>query len=326
MTSSSTVTDRDAVRPRRLWIKSMVAMLGLLAASSCAQDATRASDHRPDSPAASADRRSTSAGNDKAPTEVTARDFDQREFTASTAIDNRWLPLKPGTRMVFEGAANDDEGVRHPTRDVFIVTDLTKTVGGVRTLVVWDRDYSSGSLVEAELALFAQDNHGNVWLLGEYPEEYEAGKVVAAPTWISGLQHARAGVAMPAVPRPGTPSYAAGWAPAVEFTDRSKVSRVRQHTCVPVGCYDHVVVIDEFNPDEPGSHQLKYYAPDIGNVRVGWAGSKDESQEVLKLIDRSALSSVEMASARRGALALEQSGFRSSPDVYARTERSVPLS
>jgi hypothetical protein len=100
---------------------------------------------------------------------------------------------------------------------------------------------------------------------------------------------------------------------------------VGQHTCVPAGCFDDVVVIDEFNPDEPGSHQLKYYAPGNGNVRVGWSGAKDEAKEVLTLIERSTLSTEEVAAARAGALALEESGFRLSPHVYAMTERSVPL-
>ena len=320
------IDDRGgAVRRPRLGIRYVVTILALLAASSCGEGHRPPSANGPDSPGASPGPTATQTGNDDVPTVISAGDFHKQHFTESTSIDNHWLPLEPGTRLVFEGAANDDDGVRHPTRDVFIVTDLTKTVDGVRTVVVWDRDYSNGSLVEAELALFAQDDSGNVWLLGEYPEEYEAGEIVDAPTWISGLQRARAGVAMPAVPGRGTPSYAAGWAPAVEFTDRSRVSRVGRHTCVPAGCFDDVVVIDEFNPDEPGSHQLKYYAPGNGNVRVGWSGAKDEAKEVLTLIERSTLSTEEVAAARAGALALEESGFRLSPHVYAMTERSMPL-
>ena len=42
-------------------------------------------------------------------------------------------------------------------------------------MVVWERDYTEGEEVEAELAFFAQDNYGNVWHMGEYPEEYENG-------------------------------------------------------------------------------------------------------------------------------------------------------
>ena len=38
---------------------------------------------------------------------------------------------------------------------------------------------------------------------------------------------------------------------------------------MPTGCYDDVLITDETNPDEPGDgHQLKYYAPDIGNIQA----------------------------------------------------------
>jgi hypothetical protein len=42
-------------------------------------------------------------------------------------------------------------------------------------------DYSDDDLVEAGIALYAQDNDGNVWFLGEYPEVYERGKLVEVP-------------------------------------------------------------------------------------------------------------------------------------------------
>ena len=42
---------------------------------------------------------------------------------------------------------------------------------------------------------------------------------------------------------------------------------MEQKTCVPVGCYENVMIIDERSPLEPESgHQLKYYAPGVGTV------------------------------------------------------------
>ncbi|MEV7907643.1 hypothetical protein [Streptomyces anulatus] len=52
-------------------------------------------------------------------------------------------------------------------------------------LVAWDRDYSDGKLVETELAFFAQDDDGNVWHFGQYPEVHENGRLVEAPAWLS---------------------------------------------------------------------------------------------------------------------------------------------
>src|SRR5690348_5412356 len=134
--------------------------------------------------------------------------FDARGFERSAQIENAWMPLKPGTRFVYEGTTIEDDGSAVPHRIVITVTDLTKLIGGVRTAVTWDLDYSDGELVEAELAFFAQDKNGTVWRMGEYPEEYEDGKFVTASPWIHGLEGAQAGIEMPAEPKLGTPSYA----------------------------------------------------------------------------------------------------------------------
>lgn len=252
-------------------------------------------------------------------TESSEKGFNAANFDRSTTVDNRWFPLEPGTQLVFRGTTTEGKE-RTPHRVVFTVTDLTKVIGGVRNVVLWDRDYSAGELVEAEIAFFAQDNAGNVWQLGEYPEEYENGKIVKSPLWIHGLQRARAGLSMKAEPRPGTASYSLGWGPAVGFNDRAKVSKTGQRTCVPLRCYDSVLVVDEFNPDEPGKHQLKYYARGVGNVRVSWAGEKEETKETLVLVEVNRLRPAALAKARAKALELEKSAYDRRPAVYGRTQ------
>jgi hypothetical protein len=259
--------------------------------------------------------------------EISAADFDRAKFSRSTTVDNRWLPLKPGTQLVFQGTTSEGKE-RIPHRLIFTVTDLTKVIGGVRTVVLWDRDFSAGQLVEAELAFFAQDDGGNVWQLGEYPEEYEDGKVVATPAWFHGIKGARAGITQKAEPRLGTPSYSLGWGPAVGFNDRGKVLKMGEKTCVPLRCYTNVLVVDEFNPDEPGKSQLKYYAPGVGNVRVGWAGAKEESKETLVLVKIVHLSAEGLARVRKKAQKLEEHAYQISKQVYGRTppmeQRSSP--
>jgi hypothetical protein len=122
--------------------------------------------------------------------------FDPNNFDRSTQIDNPFMPMKPGMRFVYEGTTVEDDGSLLPHRVEIHVTDLTKVIGGIRTVVTWDLDYGDDQLVEAELAFFAQDNDGNVWRMGEYPEEYEDGELVAAPAWIHGFEEARAGFMM----------------------------------------------------------------------------------------------------------------------------------
>jgi len=246
-------------------------------------------------------------------------DFDNTNFDeGSTNIDNQWLPLKPGMRWVYEGTTvEDEESIAH--RVIFTVTDLTKVIDSVRTVVCWDRDFSDGELVETEIVFFAQDKDGTVWHLGQYPEEYEEGEFVDAPTWIHGIGDGKAGIMMKANPKTGTPSYSQGWAPSVDWTDRGLVDQIGQETTVPAGSYEDVLVIAETSRGEPNAYQLKYYARGVGNVRVGWRG-EDTSQETLELVRFRKLNAEEMGKARRAALRLEKRAYQNSDDVYANTQ------
>jgi hypothetical protein len=250
-------------------------------------------------------------------------DFDRRNFDRSTTIDNEWFPLQPGTRLVHEGATVEG-GRRVPHRVVLTVTDLTKVIDGVRSVVAWEQDYAANELVENELAFLAQDNDGNVWQMGQYPEEYEHGKLLDAPAWIAGFQNARPGISMKAQPRLGAPSYSQGWGPAVNWTDRAHVYQVGRRTCVPVDCYEDVLVMEEFSQEEPDAFQLKYYARGVGNVRVGWRG-EDSTKETLVLVRAVQLSPEALAEVQAEALKLERSAYRVSKDVYANTPPAEPL-
>jgi hypothetical protein len=249
--------------------------------------------------------------------DVTATDFDTGNFSDATKVDNPWLPFRPGTQLVFKGNTIED-GEKTAHRVIFTVTDLVKTIDGVRSVVLWDRDYSDGELVESEIAFFAQDDDGNVWQTGEYPQEYEGGKIIASPIWIHGQQRARAGLTMKANPRLRTKDYSLGWGPAVGFNDRARVFRMGEKNCVPVGCFTNVLVIEEFNPDEPGS-QLKYYARNIGNTRVGWSGKDEKTKETLVLVEINRLDAKGMAQARAEARKLEQSAYKRRAAVYGKT-------
>ena len=245
-------------------------------------------------------------------------DFDRNKFERSTTIDNPWFPLKAGMRWVHTGSTTE-RGKRVAHRLVTIVTDLTKVLDGVRTVVVWVEDYKEGKLDEAELAFYAQDKDGNVWGFGEYPEEYFNGRMIRAPAWIHGLNESLAGIMMPAAPRVGTPGYSQGWAPSVNWTDRGKVDQMGQKTCVPFRCFDDVLIVAETSKAEPNAEQLKYYARGIGKVRVGWRGEGEKLQEVLELAEFSQLGPEALAQARAAALKLEKSAYTVSKDVYGAT-------
>lgn len=303
----------------------VVAFLVMLTAAACGGDdesSPEAVEESPPEATAEGPEDEIDLGEETEPTELPFEEFDRNAFDQPTTIDNEWLPLQPGTQWVYEGVTVED-GEEIPHRVVITVTDLTKVIGGVRSVVTWDLDFSDGELVEAELAFFAQDNDGNVWRMGEYPEEYEEGEFVDAPAWIHGIEDARAGISMQAEPQLGAPSYSQGWGPAVEFTDRGQVDQVGQSTCVPLDCYEDVLVIAESSLEEPNAFQLKSFAPGVGNVEVGVRGD-DPSMESLGLVELVALTEDEMTEVRASALALEESAYQRSPDVYGLTASMEP--
>lgn len=245
--------------------------------------------------------------------------FVARHFPGRPKIDNKWLPLKPGASTVLRGTVVGDDGELHQHSILATVSDLTKVINGVRSLVVFEQDIDNGQLQESELAFEAQDRAGRVWNVGEYPEEYEDGTLSGAPsTWIAGIAHATAGIGMLAHPRLHTASYTQGRAPAVDFFDCAKVVKTHQRVCVPVGCFNDVLVIDESAPLAPeDGHQLKYYAPRVGPIKVGAVGGANA--EVLQLVRTSILSAHALAQIRAKVIAQDRRGYRVSKTVYART-------
>ncbi|WP_160665715.1 hypothetical protein [Pseudarthrobacter sp. ATCC 49987] len=252
-------------------------------------------------------------------------DFDPWEFPASPRINNKWFPLKPGMQYTTDGTVTSAEGTS-AHKVVHTVTGLTKVIDGVNTLVMWDRDYSDGELAESELAFFAQSEDNDVWLFGEYPEEYENGKFVGAPsTFMSGIAKAQAGTAMQARPRTGTSAYVQAYAPKVDFLDCGDVIKTNQHVCVPTGCYDDVLVIDEYNPLDPpdAGHQRKFYSAGTGLVKVTAVGGAQ--QETMDLVKIRKLSDAQLRKVNEQALELDNRAYEVSKDVYTKTPPAVEV-
>ena len=275
-----------------------VALLAFSAAACGSETAARGS----------ASRTTRAAGETpKGASEQRLEEIDPANFDAtSTTIDNRYMPLKPGTQFVYRGSDLID-GKRVPHRVDYIVTDLTKVVDGVRTVVIWDRDHSRDQLEEAELTFFAQDKTGNVWHLGQYSEIYEGKELAGARGFLVGyVAGAKAGIMMQAHPQPATPSYSEGYAPApIYWTDRARIYRVGQKTTVPAGSYEDVLVTEEYSAQQTDGSQLKYYAPGVGNVLVGFKGN-DAEGEKLELVEVNQLDAAGLARARAQAMEVDQ--------------------
>lgn len=296
-------------RPGRSVTTALALLLASAALGACGEDDETTT---PSGAAAAGSKAST----------ATEKDYDPKgNFSQPTKVDNKWHPLVAGTQFVFEGRSNRGLG-RLPHRVIFTVTGLTKKIDGVDTVVLFDRDINRDKLLEAEITFFAQDDDGNVWNFGEYPEEYaEDGSFDGAPsTWLSGVQGAQAGILMRGDPRPRTSSYLQGSAPAIGFGDTAKVLKYTKRECVPVGCHDNVLVVDETNPLEPeDGHQLKYYAKDLGNISVA-PGKGGTEREILELVKVQKLRPATLEKLHQEALRLDKRAYKTVKKVWGGSE------
>jgi hypothetical protein len=244
-------------------------------------------------------------------------DVDAKNFSRPTIVDNKYMPLKPGMQMVFEGWTIDDEDKKVPHKVIDVILDLVKDINGIETVILWERDIVKGKLEESELAFRAQDDEGNVWHFGEVKEVFdENGKLVGGKVWMQGRLGAKAGIIMPAKPAVGSPSLSQGLAIGVyKWDDRGQVRKVGQKVTVRAGTFKDVIVIEEWSSGEKkkGALQLKYYAPGVGYIKVGFEGN-DPVKETLELTKISELTVKEMDEARAEALKLEERNY-----YYGRT-------
>ena len=183
--------------------------------------------------------------------------IDPAEFT--TKVDNEYFPLKPGTTFVYEGGQERDE---------MAVTSDTKKVMGVKCVVVNDKAWEDGKLIEKTYDWFAQDKEGSVWYFGEDTKEYKNGKVVSTKgSWEAGVDGAKPGIIMQAHPKVGQ-SYRQEYYKG-EAEDMAKVQSLSDSVTVTYGSFDHVLVTKEWSPLEPSYSEHKYYAHGVGQVSGG---------------------------------------------------------
>jgi hypothetical protein len=227
-----------------------------------------------------------------------------------TIGSNKWFPLEPGTQSVRLGRLN--RGHRELShRRVFTVTDVFKTIDGVRTVAVLDQDVDAGQVAEQALDFFAEDKRGTVWYLGSYTEAYEGGQFVnAADAWLAGVDGAEAGIMMPARPRTGTPEYVQAKVPG-DDPDVAKVLKTGVRNCVPFKCYGNVLVIEEGG----SSGEAKYFAPGVGDIRTEPLYEGGE-QEIEELINFTQLSPKALAELSREVLKLDKHAHETAQDVF----------
>lgn len=253
---------------------------------------------------------------------ATPRTFDETAFRAENFVDptegaNQWFPLGPGTQWVREGTTLI--GNREvPHRVVTTVTDVTREVDGVPTILVYDHSEGAGQVVQESLDYLAQDRSDNVWYLGSATEQYEAGRYVAVDeAWLSGSQGGRAGILMPANPTAETPAWSIAQPPD-EDGDAAEFLRMQPEECVPFDCFKDVLVIRE-GKKSALDNEFKYYANGVGQIRNEPRGAS-RHEDIERLINVTQLSAEGLAEASRQALRIDARAAKEMPEVFGKTK------
>lgn len=194
-----------------------------------------------------------------------------------SVITNKYLNLTPGKIFLYEGKTEDGT-----ERIEVHVTNETREVMGVKTIIIWDRVWLNAELIEDTKDWFAQDKEGNVWYFGEDSKELIDGKIVSTEgSWEAGIGGAQPGIVMKANPQVGDTyrqEYAKG-----EAEDMAEVLALGETVTVRYGTFTNCLKTKEWNPLEPGDEEHKYYCTEIGEV-VLEVGLKDG--ERVELVDR----------------------------------------
>jgi hypothetical protein len=203
--------------------------------------------------------------------------IDPARFT--THITNRYWPLKPGAVWTYDGTKDGA-----PEHVVVTVARTTKTIMGVRCVVVNDVVTANSTLEENTTDWYAQDASGNLWYFGEDSKDYKNGVVVSTQgTWEAGVDGAQPGIVVQGKPKPG-PTYRQEYRPGVA-EDMARVLRTNAVERVPAGSFRHVVETYDTDPLNPDKIERKFYAPGVGPVHVVRTGSAH--QEEIKLVNYS---------------------------------------
>ena len=236
--------------------------------------------------------------------------FDPSNFGAPATGANKWMPLKPGTQSVRLGHLN--RGNRRLThRRVFTVTDVTKRIDGVRTVVVLDQDIDGGEVAEQALDYLAEDKQGNVWYLGSYTEAYEGGQFVnAADAWLAGVNGAErrdphAGETRARARRRTSQAKVPGDEP-----DIAEVVKTGQSNCVPFKCYKNVLVIQE---GRRASTSTSRPASAASAPSPRYEGGEQETEELINLTQLSPRGLAELSAE---ALKLDRHARAEAKDVF----------
>jgi hypothetical protein len=185
-----------------------------------------------------------------------------------SVVDNPYFPLTPGKTYRYQQRDGDESLVVE-------VTNQTKSIMGVQTIVVRETAAVAGQTIEISLNWYAQDRDGNVWYFGEATQDYENGVPTStAGSWEAGVGGALPGIIMEAHPQHGD-TYFQEYAQGVA-EDMATVLSLDGIETTPYQTFSNVLRTKEWTPLEGNSLERKFYAQGIGLIAEEGPGSRLE--------------------------------------------------
>jgi hypothetical protein len=235
--------------------------------------------------------------------------FDPKNFGDPTGDLNKWFPLVPGTQTLRDGSiTRGSRKLKHQLR--VTVTDVTKEVNGVQTVLVLDQDIDAGQVGEASIDYLAQDKFGNIWYLGSYTEKYQGGQFVNAnDAWLAGKKNAKPGVWMLTDPKKGMKYVQMQ---SSRETIRAEVDKVDDRKCVPFKCFNSLRILED------GS-EFKYFAPGVGHIATepNYSGGEQEIEELVNVVK---LKSKGLAEMSAEALKMDKHARQEAKSVFGNSD------
>jgi len=195
-------------------------------------------------------------------------------FTNSTTLTNPYLLFAPGKKYIYE--AQTEDGLERVEVQRLAAT---KIVMGITCIMVNDKVWLAGNLIEDTDDWYAQDNDGNVWYMGEDVDNFNPDGNLKdhAGSWEAGVDGAKPGIVMLADPKPGM-TYRQEYY-FNEAEDEAEVLELGLSVSVPFGAFTNCLKTREWTELESDVNENKFYAPGIGLVKA--VNVTDGDEEVL---------------------------------------------
>jgi hypothetical protein len=193
--------------------------------------------------------------------ESARRDLVAAPFTHSTSVTNPLFPISELHSAILNGHV--DGKVFHTETTLLPFQKLIEWTPGqcVRVLTSQYMAFLGGRLQETAIDLYAQDDNGSVWYLGETVSDYAPNGLVLTTegTWQAGIDGPFAMI-MPSDPKVGDVNRAEN-IPGNSF-EEVQVTKVNRTFNGPSGPVSGGIIAREIHQDAPPSNKL--FAPGYG--------------------------------------------------------------